>query len=332
MGNKTAIILLNLGGPHNLKEVKGFLFNLFYDKAIINLPNPFRYLLAKFISARREKKSQNIYASIGNKSPIYDNSLMQANAIEENLAKHGDYKVFIAMRYASPRVSDIINLVREYSPNETYLVPLYPQYSTTTTESSIKEFNQIAPDLNAKYICCYPVEENFIKSHCDIIQQAILEKNIKDIRVIFTAHGLPEKKIKEGDPYQWQVQQTVDAVVKKLDIKDLDYLISYQSKVGPLKWLGPNTEDEIIKASKDNKIIVVVPIAFVSDHSETLYELDMEYKEVAEEHNCMEYIRVASLGVHKYFIDSITSQILNYDDKRICPKEFCKCIRRGDNG
>ena len=156
-----------------------------------------------------------------------------------------------------------------------------------------------------------------------------------NFKLIFSAHGLPEKNIKKGDPYQWQVEQTVKSVIKSLNINDLDWILSYQSRVGPLKWIGPSTENVIIKNSKLGKKIVLVPIAFVSEHSETLVELDIEYKELADKNGCKNYIRIPALGTNMNFIESLTSLILNKEKNRLskdlcppktqCPNQFIKC-------
>jgi ferrochelatase len=349
MSNKKAVILFNLGGPGSIKEVKSFLFNLFNDKAIINLPTIFRYLLAKFISSKREKKAIKIYNYIGGKSPILENTNFQAQALERDLKPHGDYKVFTSMRYSKPQSKDTIKEINNYNPEEILLIPLYPQFSTTTTESSLKDFiKNFDSKIKVKMICCYPVEKNFINSYANLIEEKIKTLKLNSFRILFTAHGLPEKIIKKGDPYQSQVELTCKNIIEELNIKNLDYVICYQSKVGPLKWIGPPTESEIIKASNDKKTIIIAPISFVSEHSETLVELDIEYKEVAYINGCLNYIRIEALGINKLFIESLKNQVLhlssksdtsnqktfitNLADKKVCSDNFCKCIfRKGKN-
>ena len=337
MQKKVAIVLFNLGGPGNLQEVKPFLFNLFYDKAIINLPNPFRFLLAKFISSKRESTAIEIYEHIGKKSPILENTELQA---EELRKRFPDYKVFVDMRYSSPGSKEVVSEIKNYDPEEIILLPLYPQFSTTTTGSSLERFaKEIGEIKQLKMICCYPDDDNFIDAHVKLIEEQIKSLNSQKYRILFTAHGLPEMIIKKGDPYQYQVELSCAKIVKKLDIKELDFKICYQSKVGRLKWIEPSTEDEIIKGSKEGKILAIVPIAFVSEHSETLVELDIEYKEVASSHNCMGYIRVKTLSLQDLFIESLAKSIehllakeskdfliTNISDQKKCPNEFCKCI------
>ncbi len=344
MSKKTAVILFNLGGPNNLQSVKGFLFNLFNDKAIIGLPQPFRFLLAKLISSRRDKKAQAIYAQIGGKSPIVETTNAQAEALEKELSYLGNFKVFVAMRYSHPFSREVVKKVKEYQANEIILLPLYPQFSTTTTESSFKDFyEKLAKEkisAPVKYICCYPTNPQFISSHCRLIAQAISKTKsagFDNFRILFSAHGLPQKIIDMGDPYCEQVKASVSGIVNELKETNLDYKVCYQSKVGPLEWTKPSLEFEINRAALDRKAIIIVPIAFVSDHSETLVELDIEYKELAHKLNIPFYYRVAALNVDGYFIKSLldlcirTSEvdfICNGGDfgARICPKNFKKCI------
>jgi ferrochelatase len=264
---KKAVILFNLGGPDKLDSVEPFLFNLFNDPAIIGIPFFFRYPLAKFISKRRAPTAKNIYKEIGNKSPILELTTKQAKSLENNLSKKGDYKCFIVMRCWHPRASDVIKKVKEYSPGEIILLPLYPQYSASTSGSSINEWNDLCKKENyqikTKTICCYPTENNFVKSHISLINKTLKSVENNNFKLIFSAHGLPESKIKKGDPYKWQVEETVKEIMLKIKNENLDYIISYQSRVGPLKWIGPSTDEIIIQYSKEKKGIVIVPIAFV---------------------------------------------------------------------
>ena len=332
---KKAVILFNLGGPDRLESVEPFLFNLFNDEAIINIPSFFRYPLAKLISKRRAPIAKKIYREIGNKSPILELTQDQAKSLENSLLEKGDYKCFIVMRCWYPRASDVIKKVREYNPEEIILLPLYPQFSASTSGSSINEWNKICEKENykvkTKTICCYPTENNFIESHISLIKKAlkILENN--NFKLIFSAHGLPENKIKNGDPYQWQVEATVKAIMSKMKNENLDYTISYQSRVGPLKWIGPSTEEVIIKYSKEKRGIVIVPIAFVSEHSETLVELDIEYKKLAKKNGCNFYKRVPALGIEENFIKGLTELVLqkqtkgNFVSSVMCPNKYIKC-------
>ena len=337
---KKAIILFNLGGPDKLQNVEPFLFNLFNDPAILNLPGFLRYPLAKFIANRRAPTAKKIYEELGGSSPILKLTKKQSSALEVKLNsddKSSEYKCFIVMRCWHPRAEIVIKDVIEFNPKEVILVPLYPQYSAATSGSSIKEWNDVCKKVGYKIktstICCYPTDESFIEAHKIEITKKI--DNLKNFKLIFSAHGLPEKNIKKGDPYQWQVEQSVNKIVESLNIKNLDWILSYQSRVGPLKWIGPSTEDIIVENSKLGKHIVLVPIAFVSEHSETLVELDIEYKELADKNGCKNYSRVQALGTNEKYIKALSDLIINKENysykgelfppKTQCPKQFKKC-------
>tara|TARA_B100000767_G_scaffold215107_1_gene202580 strand:- start:106 stop:1140 length:1035 start_codon:yes stop_codon:yes gene_type:complete len=337
---KKAIILFNLGGPDKIESVEPFLFNLFYDPAILNLPTFLRYPLAKIISNRRAPVAKKIYQELGGSSPILKLTKEQSVALETRLNQNqtiDQYKCFIVMRCWNPRAKDVINNVKLYSPEEVILMPLYPQYSAATSGSSIKEWKDVCKKDNYKVktstICCYPTDQNFINAHTKEIIKKI--KNLKNFKLIFSAHGLPEKNIKKGDPYQWQVEQSVERIIESLNNENLDWILSYQSRVGPLKWIGPSTEDIIVENSKLDKHIVLVPIAFVSEHSETLVELDIEYKELAEANGCKNYTRVPALGINEDFIKAMSELIIKKNEYKItedlyspkiqCPSNFKKC-------
>ena len=337
---KKAVILFNLGGPDKIESVEPFLFNLFNDPAILNLPTLLRYPLAKFISNRRAPIAKKIYEELGGSSPILKLTKEQSGALEIKLNQtqtEDEYKCFIVMRCWNPRAKDVIKNVQLYGPDEIVLMPLYPQYSAATSGSSIKEWKDVCKknnyNIKTNTICCYPTDQNFINAHTKEIIKKI--KDLKNFKLIFSAHGLPEKNIKKGDPYQWQVEQSVKKIVESLNDENLDWILSYQSRVGPLKWIGPSTEDIIIKNSKIGKHIVLVPIAFVSEHSETLVELDIEYKEIADANGCKNYTRVPALGINKDFIKAVSELIIKKDDHKIneslyppkiqCPSNFKKC-------
>ena len=337
---KKAIILFNLGGPDKLENVEPFLFNLFNDPAILNLPTFLRYPLAKLISKRRAPIAKKIYEELGGSSPILKLTKEQSKALEIKLNQtrtKNEYKCFIVMRCWNPRAKDVIKEVQLYGPEEVVLMPLYPQYSAATTGSSIKEWKDICKKNNYKVktstICCYPTDQNFINAHTrEIVKKT---QDLANYKLIFSAHGLPEKNIKKGDPYQWQVEQSVKKIIDNLDDGNLDWILSYQSRVGPLKWIGPSTEDVIIENSKIGKHIVLVPIAFVSEHSETLVELDIEYKQLADANGCKNYTRIPALGINEDFIKSMSQLIIKKDEYKLneslyppktqCPSNFIKC-------
>ena len=345
---KIAIVLFNLGGPDNLSAVQPFLFNLFNDHSIIGVPNPFRWFLAKLLSYRRAPLAKDIYTLLGGSSPLLAQTKDQAQALEQQFKGNKKIKTFIAMRYWHPMSNETIELVKEFNPDKIILLPLYPQFSTTTTGSSLIEWQRTAKkaDLNVPTfaICCYPQEPGFIESIVEATQVAVQNATYKGKpRILFSAHGLPQKIVDRGDPYPDHIAITAQEVVKKLKIPDLDWSICYQSRVGPLKWIGPSTDAEIIRAARDNVPVVVVPIAFVSEHSETLVELDIEYKELALSQGVPSYHRVDTVSVKPKFIkglkrlvektldqfdDVVVSkelQIFSGTGSRICPLSGYQC-------
>lgn len=307
---KIAVVLFNLGGPDSLESVSPFLFNLFNDPAIIRLPKIPRFILAKLVSSLRNKKAKGIYARLGGSSPLLKNTTEQAVALEEylnNLFKtEAQFKVHIAMRYWHPRAQSVIKDLEQSQPDEVVLLPLYPQYSTTTTESSFIEFmdllNKSTIQAKIHQIQCYPIQPTYIKAHVSLIEAVPKTTNS---HILFSAHGIPKDLV--DDPYEHQVQKTVKAVMGSF--KGIPHTLCYQSKVGPKEWLGPNAEDSIKSLSKAGKDLIVVPISFVSDHSETLVELDMDYADLAKSQGVSSYRRVPSLNSNPLFIQSLAELI-----------------------
>lgn len=315
---KVAVVLFNLGGPDNLEAVQPFLFNLFNDPAIISLPNPFRWLIAKLISSRRAPVAQKIYEQLGGKSPLLEGTKAQADALEALLQDDIEAKCFIAMRYWHPLTDATVGEVKAWGPDRILLLPLYPQFSSTTTGSSLKAWAESAARAGltapVKTICCYPDDKAFAAAHAEVIAQAIKTLPDKHYRILFSAHGLPKKVIEKGDPYQLQVEMTVHAVIAALKEwipygNAPDYAVCYQSRVGPMEWIGPSTEREVKRAANDGRSIIIAPIAFVSEHSETLVELDIEYRHLAVEAGARHYIRVPALGVQERFIQMLANRV-----------------------
>lgn len=309
---RTAVVLFNLGGPDCPEAVQPFLFNLFYDPAIIRLPGVLRWPLGQIISRRRAPVAQKIYAELGGRSPIGELTELQAQELEKRLnAEYGpDYRCFVAMRYWHPRAAQTAEAVKAFAPDRVLLLPLYPQFSTTTTASSLKEWVQEAErqglECPTTAVCCYPGHGLFVKAHSDLLNTALANAgNLANTRILFSAHGLPKRVVEAGDPYQSQVEWTCEKVVAALGSHDLDWKVSYQSRVGPLEWIGPSTEVCILEAGADGKNLIIVPIAFVSEHSETLVELDIEYKKLADEAGVPSYTRVPALGTHEDFVGAL---------------------------
>jgi len=306
---KLAIVLFNLGGPDGPAAVQPFLFNLFNDKAIIPAPDLVRWGIAQLISRTREKSAQANYAKMGGGSPIVRETTRQADALEQALRREGrEVKVFLAMRYWHPFIEETVKKVTAWAPDETVLLPLYPQFSTTTTGSSLAGWKK-AGGPKARLVCCYPDHYGFLETNAQLINEAWFNAGKpSNARVLFSAHGLPESTIKRGDPYQIQVEETVTAMRGLLDPR-LEAVVCYQSRVGPMKWIGPSTESELARAARDEKGVIVCPIAFVSEHIETLVELDEEYKEKAHELRVPFYIRIAAPGTKAEFISGLADLV-----------------------
>ena len=311
-GRRIAVVLFNLGGPDDQASVKPFLFNLFNDPAIIGLPGIVRTPLAKLISSRRETSAQANYALMGGGSPLLPETRRQAGALETvlNARLSGDtVQVFIAMRYWNPMTEETAAEVAAFGPDEMVLLPLYPQFSTTTTQSSLKAWNAVyAGSGVSRAVCCYPAAAGWVEAQAQAIGEKLDEAVGQTVRVLFSAHGIPEKLVTgKGDPYQEQIETTVAAVVAAIEARrgPIDHAICYQSRVGPMKWLGPSTPEAIEKAAKDGVGVVITPIAFVSEHIETLVELDIEYGELAHEKGTSPYLRAPAVGIEPLFIDAL---------------------------
>ncbi|MGI4851141.1 MAG: ferrochelatase [Janthinobacterium lividum] len=326
---RRAIVMVNLGGPNSLEAVEPFLRELFRDPAIIRLPVFLREPLAWWIAKRRRSKSQAIFKAIGGYSPLLENTQAQAQALEHHLGD--EFRVFIAMRYWHPFTAETLKEVIDYKPDQVILLPLYPQFSTTTTASSLLCWTHEAQKMNfncpTSTVGCYYTHEKFIDAVVDLIKKS--SKDIQDLssyHLLFTAHGLPERIVQQGDPYQRQVEATVEAVYHKLN-SSMPYTISYQSRVGPLKWIGPSCEQEIQRLGQESKNIFLIPIAFVSEHSETLYELDIQYKALAQESGVSAFIRVPTVETHPLFIECLADLVKSALQKEIfyCSTQCLPC-------
>ena len=346
---KTAIVLFNLGGPDRPGAVRPFLFNLFNDPAIIDAPGPLRWLLAQTISRRRAPIAREIYRELGGGSPLLANTRVQAEALEAALNAGGarEFKVFIAMRYWHPMSDETARAVVAYGPDQVVLLPLYPQFSTTTTGSSVVDWARAAAKAGlsapTRSLCCYPTQPGFIAAVAELLRAALAKAGVGS-RVLFSAHGLPKKFIDRGDPYQWQIEQTAAAVATAVAgapaAADLDWRVCYQSRVGPLEWIGPSTTAEIARAGAQGRSLIVVPIAFVSEHSETLVELDIEYRRLAEQKGVPRYIRVATVDAGAAFIEGLAELVraalageracCSQDGGRLCPGPWGGCPQAAD--
>jgi ferrochelatase len=310
---RLAVVLFNLGGPDGPDAVRPFLFNLFSDPAIIALPGLARLALAALVSTVRTKSAKENYERLGGASPLKPETEAQAQALLANLNSlmpQIEAKVFIAMRYWKPMTSQTAQDVAAFAPDEVVLLPLYPQFSTTTTASSLKAWREAySGPGHVRAVCCYPDQDELVKSHAQRIAEVWRKAGSPwPIRLLFSAHGLPESVVAKGDPYQVQVEATAAAVVEHLraDIgRDWDWRVCYQSRVGPMKWLGPYTVQSLEEAGAEGMGVLVSPIAFVSEHIETLSELDHDYAILAEQVGCPLYLRAPALGIQQSFIDGL---------------------------
>lgn len=351
--SRIAVVLLNLGGPDSLAAVQPFLQNLFSDPAIIRVPAPVRWFLARLIARRRAPIARAIYEKMGGRSPILPETEAQAAALASALASSAPehtWHVTIAMRYWHPLAAEAAHEVATFAPDRVVLLPLYPQYSTTTTASSFADWSAAAARAGiavpTSRVCCYPRDGGFIAAVTDAAAEGLARARAvapgAPIRLLFSAHGLPKRVIVAGDPYQAQVEMSVaavrDALARGGHLADVEVVTCYQSRVGPLEWIGPATDAEIGRAGRAAAAIVVVPIAFVSEHSETLVELDIEYRHVAERAGAAAYIRVPAVGVAPAFIaglarlavaasccDNVVSGSDNPGMSRTCPAGFGGC-------
>lgn len=340
---KTAVVLFNLGGPDRPQSVRPFLFNLFSDPAIISVPQPWRGLIAWAISLRRAPVAREIYAHLGGGSPLLANTEAQAARLAAVLGgEEACVRVFIAMRYWHPLSDEAAAQVKAFAPDRVVLLPLYPQFSTTTTASSLADWRRAAAaaglEAPTRALCCYPTAPGLIEAVAGLVQQGLSEvARVGDAnpRVLFSAHGLPKRVVARGDPYQWQVERTAAAVVERLGLPELDWVVCYQSRVGPLEWIGPATDEEVLRAGADGVSVVVVPVAFVSEHSETLVELDIEYRRLAEGAGVPNYVRVPTVAAAAPFIAALADlvrgaaetedAIVRGPGEAACPGAFGRC-------
>jgi ferrochelatase len=312
--SRLAVVLFNLGGPDRPEAVKPFLRNLFSDPAILRVPALLRKPLAAAIAGRRAVAAREIYAKLGGGSPLLPNTIAQAQALESALGDAEEVRAFPCMRYWHPRAEAVAAEVKAFAPTRLVLLPLYPQFSTTTTASSLADWQAAAMragiSVPASAVCCYPTEPGFVAALADGIGRALEQGGgSHPVRLLLTAHGLPERVVAAGDPYQRHVEDTAAAVVRTLRVPNLDWQVCYQSRVGPLRWIAPATDDEVRRAGREGRGVVMAPIAFVSEHSETLVELDMEYGHLARESGVPSYRRVPTVSTHPAFIAGLASLV-----------------------
>ncbi|MBX7152278.1 ferrochelatase [bacterium] len=318
--NKTAVILLQLGGPVSLETVEPFLFNLFCDPDIIDLPLAFlfRKRLARLISTRRTPAVQELYKRIGKRSPILKQTRLQAEALQHSLLKKNiQADVFIAMRYWHPMTEEVVQQIRNRGYEKIVLLPLYPHYCKATTGSSINEWKRITQRLHVngfetRVIESYYDHPAYIDALVERIQRTIRrvpEKDRNKIHLVFSAHGTPLKLVKNGDPYSRHIQRTYELVLEKGQF-GLAHHLCFQSKVGPQKWLEPSLVQTVEKLAH-NKVshIIAIPIAFVTDHIETLSEINIEAKAEAKKLGIIHFDMTPALIRSPKFIECLTDVV-----------------------
>ncbi len=340
---RIAVVLFNLGGPDRPEAIRPFLLNLFSDKAILRVPFFLRPLLARVIAGRRVKPATAIYALLGGRSPLLDLTRAQASALQAALPEL-EARCFVAMRYWHPFSEEAARAVKTFQPDEIVLLPLYPQFSTTTTGSSLDAWRETAARVGlvspVTTLCCWPDDAGYAAATAALVRRSWDEARATlggtRLRVLFSAHGLPEAIVRAGDPYAWQVERTTRAVLAAWGPEaPEDWAICYQSRATPQKWLEPSTDQEIARAARDGVAVLVVPIAFVSDHSETLVELDIEYRHLAENLGVPGYFRAPTQNDDTGFIAALASLVrraraagpglCSHAGGRICPAEFAGC-------
>lgn len=310
--HKTGIVLLNMGGPNSQDNVAPFLFNLFSDREIIKLGPAFlQKPIAWFISRRRAPKSRAIYAKIGGSSPLLALTLQQASALQDSLVDNGNFVVTTAMRYWPPYADDALAFLLGQEVDSITAITLYPHFSKATTGSSLNHLKQtlkrLCPDLPLKIIPSYPTQPSYIKALADNVTKGLQQFENDAVQVVYSAHSLPVSFIRNGDPYVRHITETITAVEQITKQKGR---LCYQSRSGPVEWLSPSTPEMLETLAREGcKNILIVPISFVSDHVETLYEINMLYKQQAQELG-MRLVPTDSLNTNPLFIRGLKELVL----------------------
>jgi len=315
------VLLFNLGGPETLEDVRPFLYNLFSDPEIIRIKSDrLRKMLARFISAVRERKSQGLYRQIGGGSPLRRITDAQAAALSSALGSRGfAARVYVGMRCWKPGIDEAVEKILRDHITRLVLLPLFPQYSLTTTGSCLKHFrnldrqNGLSSKMDIKVIEAWYDEPLYIESIAELIQEnlgRLSEGGGEPIHLLYSAHSIPERYVREGDPYLEQTRQTVKLIQAKLG-NAFPSTLAFQSKVGPVRWLSPSTRDIIAELGRSgSRRVLAIPVSFVSDHIETLQEIDIAYASLAAKSGIREFHRVPALNLHPKFIEALASRVL----------------------
>ncbi len=302
---KKAVVLMNMGGPNNLDEVKVFLTNMFNDKYIIGAPQPIRAMIGFLITSMREKEAKKNYALLGGMSPIVGHTKRLVRRLNERIE---DKDVFYAMRYTPPFSEEVVKELKEY--DEIITFPMYPHYSSTTTKSSIEDFQKALKKANinipVKTVESYYDNEKYNKVIVERIKERLDGDNSEEFELVFSAHGLTQRVIDKGDLYQKHILANVEYAKKELEkqgIKFKDIHVAYQSRLGPMEWLRPYMDDKLRELGDK---VLVYPISFTVDNSETEFELVMEYKEIADEVGIKDYRVARAPNHHPLFMEALS--------------------------
>jgi ferrochelatase len=309
-----AIILFQLGGPETLDAVEPFLYNLFCDPDIINFPGSFlaRKPLAKLISTRRSKNVAKHYAEIGGGSPIRRLTEQQARSLEAALRPRINARTIVAMRYWHPDTREAIATLERASYDELVLLPLYPHYSFATTGSSLKEWNrQFSARVPVRTVDHFFDHPDYIAAVVERINSVLRELDDPDqVHLVFSAHGLPLTLVEKGDPYPKQIEQTVK-LVQELGSWENPFTLCFQSRVGPQKWLQPSLTTTVEKMAHSGvKRMLVIPISFLTEHIETLHEINIEAREEAEKLGVAEFHMMPALNDSPLLIRALADLVL----------------------
>jgi ferrochelatase len=306
---KTAVFLMNLGGPRSLEEVKPYLRDLFGDPLVISAPfGPFRPLFARLISHLRAPSSAEKYQLIGGRSPLVEGTEAQARALQVELGP--DFTVHLAMRCGHPSTGEGVRDALAAGAEQAISLPLYPQFANATTTSSLREMRRLWPREKPLFeICSYPDHPRYLEAAAATLRDAIARvkpENRDRLLVVFSAHGLPMSQVRKGDPYPREVEASARGTAALAGVKD--FQITFQSRVGPAKWLGPDTSQWLEKNAL-GRAVVTHPIAFVSEHLETLYDMDILAADAARKGGAVEYHRAAAVGVHPEFTGALVDLV-----------------------
>jgi len=311
MPAKKAVLLLQMGGPDSIDAVEPFLLNLFSDREIIKIgPAWLQPIISRFIVKKRKAHVEENYALIGGKSPLRELTEDQAASLEKALG--GDYRCFVAMRYWRPSTLEALAEIRRAGITDITALSLYPHYSRATTGSSIKELKRILKeaksDFSVKYIDSFYNNSGYIDAMEEKIREGLAQFHpLADVELLFSAHSLPQSFIDEGDPYLHHVSESVRLIMERFE---LPHHLSFQSRAGPVKWLEPSTDDMLKRlAEKGVKNLLVIPLSFVSDHIETLHEIDIEYSKKAWELGIARFERMPSLNSSATFIAALAQMV-----------------------